>query len=135
VSTTVPVGVGRSHRSRFALHALQMAFAMVVGMVLYVVVVGLVFGDVEGARLAQPELYALGMATAMSVPMVAWMRRHGHAWRLCIEMTIAMFVPYLVFIVVYWLGGLSAGAICPLGCATTFPAMIAAMLYRRSEYI
>src|SRR4051794_25507296 len=134
MSTTASATVGRHHRSTFLLHALQMAIPMVVGMVVYVAAVGLAVGDVEGARLAQPELYALGMAAAMCIPMVGWMRRRGNAWRACGEMTVAMALPYVAFIAAYWFGGLNGGAICPLGCASMVPAMIAAMLYRLDEY-
>lgn len=135
MSTTVSAAaIRRPRRSTFLVHALQMAIAMVVGMIVYVVAVGLAVGDVEGARLGQPELYAVGMAASMCIPMVAWMRTRGHDWRVCNEMTVAMLLPYAVFIVAYWIGGLKAGAVCPLGCATMVPAMFAAMFYRLGEY-
>lgn len=134
MSTTLSAAPRARSTTRFARHGLGMAVAMVAGMVAYVTIVGLIAGSVDRARLGQPELYALGMAAAMCVPMVAWMRRHGHAWRLCNEMTAAMLLPYVVLIVLYRAGALGAGAICPLGCAFMFPAMIAAMLYRRDEY-
>ncbi len=134
MSTTVPATVPHRPGATFVSHAVQMAVAMVIGMGVYVMAVGLAVGDVEGARLGQPELYALGMATAMCIPMVAWMRVRGHTRRACAEMTVAMALPYAALIVAHRLGGLSAGAICPLGCATMVPAMLAAMLYRLDEY-
>lgn len=133
MSTAAPATIVQ-HPSTFVRHALQMAAAMMIGMVVYVFAVGLAVGDVEGARLGHPELYALGMASAMCIPMVAWMRRGGYDWRMCWEMTAAMVLPYLVFIVLYWTGALTAGLVCPLGCATMVPAMVAAMLYRLDEY-
>jgi len=51
------------------------------------------------------ELELIGMAFTMTVPMVAWMRYRGHGWAPAWEMTAAM-----------------------------FPAMLVAMLLRRSEY-
>ena len=134
MNATVSAPVRDRHAARFLRHGLEMAIAMVLGMVAYVTAVGLAYGNVEDARLAQPELYAVGMAAAMCIPMVGWMRRRGHGWRACNEMTGAMVLPYLAFIVAYWLGGLKAGAICPLGCAMMVPAMLAAMLYRLDEY-
>jgi CubicO group peptidase (beta-lactamase class C family) len=63
----------------FVRHLLAMTVAMLLGMAVYAIVLGLALGfagsDVEAARLGQPELFALGMAFSMSVPMVAWMRR------------------------------------------------------------
>ena len=134
MNTTFPASVTQPHAVRFIRHALGMVIAMALGMVAYVAVVGVIVGSVEDARLRQPELYALGMATAMCIPMVAWMRRRGHSWRLCNEMAAAMFLPYLVLLVCYWVGAVKAGAICPLGCAAMVPAMIAAMVYRLDEY-
>jgi hypothetical protein len=45
--------------------------------------------SVEDARLGQPELFALGMAASMSLPIVAWMRHRGHSWRNGAEMSAA----------------------------------------------
>jgi hypothetical protein len=141
MNVTIHREVPREHSQAYWLgrHLLAMTVAMLLGMAVYGIGLGLVLNlagsDVESARLGQPELFALGMAASMSVPMVAWMRRRGHAWRACSEMTAAMFVPPLVFIGCYWLGAIAAGAICPLACATMVPAMFVAMLYRREEYV
>ncbi|MGE5690983.1 MAG: hypothetical protein ACM33B_10550 [Pseudomonadota bacterium] len=127
---------GRSRR--FLRHLLEMTAAMMVGMVAYGVVLGTVLArsgqTVEDARVDRPELFALGMATAMAVPMVAWMRRRGHGWRNGAEMTAAMFVPAVALIVCYRLDAVSAAAICPIACATMIPAMAAAMVVRLDDY-
>ena len=133
-TTVATAAAGRPSTRRFLRHGFAMLVAMVLGMAAYVAVVGALYGDVEEARVAQPELYALGMAAAMSIPMVVWMRRRGHDWAVCNEMVTAMALPYAVFILCYWVGGLSAASICPLSCALMLPAMAAAMLYRVDEY-
>ena len=122
----------------FVRHLLAMTVAMLLGMAGYAIILGVILGlagsSLEHARLGQPELFALGMAFSMSVPMVGWMRRRGHGWRAGGEMTAAMFAPAGVVIVCYWLHAVQADSICPLACATMIPAMVAAMLCRRAEY-
>lgn len=122
----------------FLRHLLEMTVAMVLGMFAYGLLVGGAMattgGTVEEARLGQPELFALGMAASMSVPMVAWMRHRRHSWRNTIEMTGAMFAPALFLIVCYELHAVSAESICPLACAAMIPAMVGAMLFRREDY-
>jgi hypothetical protein len=128
----------RSSLGRFLRHLLEMTLAMMLGMFVYGALVGTISGfagsSFETIRVDQPELFALGMAFSMSVPMVAWMRHRGHTWQSGVEMTAAMFVPALVLIVSYWLNGISAGSVCPLACAAMIPAMVIAMLYRLGEY-
>jgi hypothetical protein len=123
---------------RFLRHLAEMTVAMVIGMIGYAVLVGGLLSaagsSLEAARIAQPELFALGMASSMTVPMVAWMRRRGHGWRSSAEMSAAMFVPALALIGCYRLHAVAAGSICPLACAAMIPAMIVAMLYRFDEY-
>ena len=134
--TAAPHAHGRGYW--FVRHLLEMTGAMLVGMMLYATLVGVVVGiagsTYEDARVGHPELFALGMATGMTVPMVAWMRRRGHGWRNSFEMAAAMFVPAFVFIGCYWLGAVEAAAVCPLACVTMIPAMAAAMLFRLEDY-
>jgi flagellar biosynthetic protein FliP len=122
----------------FVRHFFEMTVAMLLGMAVYGLALGLILGfagsSVEDARLGHPALFALGMAASMSIPMVGWMRRRGHDWRACGEMTAAMFVPAILLIGCYWLDAISADAVCPLACATMMPAMAVAMLYRRDSY-
>ena len=122
----------------FLRHLGEMTVAMLLGMFAYGVLLGVVLGaagsTVEDARLGQPELFVLGMATSMSVPMVAWMRHRGHEWRNGIEMSAAMFAPALVLIACYWVHAVEANSICPLACAAMIPAMVGAMLFRVDDY-
>jgi hypothetical protein len=122
----------------FLRHLLEMTVAMMLGMFAYGLLLGSILGaagrNLEDARLGQPELFALGMATSMSVPMVVWMRHRGHDWRSGMEMTAAMFAPALLLIVCYRLHAVSAESICPLACAAMIPAMVGAMLFRLDDY-
>ena len=127
------------HTLSFLRHLLEMTVAMMVGMFAYALLVGSFLAasgsTLEEARVGQPELFALGMATGMSVPMVAWMRHQGHTWRNGLEMSAAMFVPALLLIICYEMGAVSADSICPVACAAMIPAMAVAMLFRRDDYI
>jgi flagellar biosynthetic protein FliP len=49
-------------------------------------------------------------------------------------MTAAMFVPAFALIACYWLGAVSADAVCPMACALMIPAMAVAMVFRIDEY-
>jgi flagellar biosynthetic protein FliP len=122
----------------FLRHLLQMTLAMMVGMLLFGAAVGLIAaaagGNLDSVRLGQPELFVLGMATSMSVTMVVWMRRRGHTWQECGEMTAAMFVPAFLLIGCYWAGAVTADAVCPTACALMIPAMAVAMLFRLDIY-
>ena len=73
------------------------------------------------------------MATAMTVAMVAWMRIRATVARLRRDgggdgrPTVALF-PLL------WAGIISGGMLVGLGHVLMLPSMLAAMLYRRSDY-
>jgi hypothetical protein len=122
----------------FLRHLLEMTAAMVLGMLAYGLVVGGVASaagsSFEDARLGQPELFALGMATSMTVPMVVWMRHRGHGWRDGLEMSAAMIAPALALIICYRLRAVAADSVCPLACAAMIPAMVGAMLFRLDDY-
>jgi hypothetical protein len=79
----------------FLRHLGEMTVAMFVGMFAFGFALGVIAGmagsSLESVRVSQPELFMLGMGTAMSVTMVAWMRRH-HTRREAAEMTTALLV-------------------------------------------
>lgn len=70
----------------------------------------------------------------MTVPMVAWMRHRGHGWRSSAEMGVVMFAPAIPIIALLRADVIAFAAVCGLYCATMMAAMLALMLYRRSEY-
>src|SRR5690242_8413648 len=71
---------------RFALHFAEMWIAMLVGM--------MVFMAIPGVMSLPPFVHQLGMGSAMTVPMVAWMRIWGHGYRHGLEMAAAMLIPW-----------------------------------------
>lgn len=122
----------------FLRHLGGMTLAMFVGMFAFALAVGVIAGaagsSFESLRVSQPEVFMLGMGSAMSVTMVAWMRRRGHSWREGWEMTIAMFVPVLAVLACYWARAITAAPVCPLSCVLMIPAMAIAMLFRPGVY-
>jgi hypothetical protein len=123
----------------FARHYVEMVVAMFLGMLL---LGGALLGVLElagvdsGSRHDEAiELSLLAMATTMSIPMVAWMRHRGHAWRPCWEMTASMFVPSVAAIALLWAGVTEdSETLMLIQHVGMFPAMLAVMLLRRDEY-
>ena len=119
----------RGPTGRFVMHYVEMLVAMFAGMlVLWMPLVAL-------GRPDATELELLGMAFTMTVPMVAWMRYRGHGWAPAWEMTAAMFLPTFAAIGLLWAGLVEDGhAPMMIQHVAMFPAMLVAMLLRRSEY-
>jgi hypothetical protein len=123
----------------FIRHYLEMIAAMIAGMI----VIGI---PAEGAlhligygsadlQHDSPALALLGMATMMTIPMVALMRYRGHAWRPCWEMSASMFIP--TFGVIAALAtGISDDfmGLMMIEHVAMLPAMLLAMLLRYDEY-
>ena len=126
---------GRRGIRPFLGHFAEMFVAMMLGMPLLGMPLSLLGGALFGtAAVHIPEVRALGMAVAMTIPMVAWMRFRGHAWRPSAEMGAAMIVPALALFPLYWAGLIPGRSLSGLEMALMLPAMLAAMLYRRHEY-
>ena len=119
----------RGPTGRFVMHYVEMLLAMFAGMlVLWMPLVAL-------GRPDATELELLGMAFTMTVPMVAWMRYRGHGWAPAAEMTAAMFLPTFAAIGLLWAGLVEDGHTpMMIQHVAMFPAMLVAMLLRRSEY-
>ncbi|GAB2960229.1 hypothetical protein [Saccharothrix stipae] len=115
---------------RFARHALEMAVAMVAGMVVLEPVWSLAWPGLADVVTA----HVLVMATNMSLGMAVWMRIRRHGWAGIAEMSAAMYVPFLVLLPLHWTGVLSAMALMTAGHVLMVPAMLGAMLRRRHEY-
>ena len=115
---------------QLARHYLEMVAAMLVGMA----ALGLLSVVADLSDRTWVELVEMG--AWMTVPMVAWMRYRGHRWRLCNEMALAMAVPILGALVLHWTDAVTdEDALLMLEHTVMFPAMLAAMLLRRDEYV
>ena len=129
---TVHVG-HEGHRSGFWRHFVEMIVAMAIGMfvglAIFLTAIGMTF-DGPGRH---PSATSIVVAISMTVPMVAWMRHRGHGWRSCGEMAAAMVIPVIPFLCLVWFN-ITESALCGDYCAVSVAAMLALMLYRRSEY-
>jgi hypothetical protein len=120
----------------FIRHYVEMLVAMFVGMVVLGMpaLMGLGAAGVTSAELRSdaPALLLLGMGITMTVPMVAWMRFRGHAWRPSMEMAAAMYVP--TFAAMGLVGTVDYDLLMGVEHVAMLLAMLGAMLYRRDEY-
>ena len=126
---------GRAHDAHgFLRHLLEMGLAMMVGMIasaaIFLTAVGMTAE--EGMR-EHAVLFVVLQALGMTVAMIAWMRHRRHNWRSASEMAMAMVVPAVPLISLRLLDVIS-GPICGLYCLATIVAMVAVMLFRRSDY-
>jgi hypothetical protein len=112
-----------------------MVVAMLAGMAVLGIVVA-ALGALPGSD--RPLIEYAWMGAFMSVPMVAWMRRRGHAWADGAEMIAAMLVPTFALVLPVELGiappGLSAHALMVLAHVAMIAGMAALMLYRWDRY-
>ncbi|MET8846308.1 hypothetical protein [Amycolatopsis sp. NPDC004625] len=111
--------------ARFTGHYLEMVAAMLVGMV----ALGPLWPPVGRA-----DAGALVMATDMTVAMVLAMLLRRHSWPRIAEMAAAMYLPFVVLLVPYWLGAISGTTLMVAGHVIMVPLMLAAMVWRRAEY-
>jgi flagellar biosynthetic protein FliP len=126
------VAHGRSKRV-FVRHYFEMVAAMFLGMFLLGVPVGGVLGLLGVETLSAPMM-TLTMALEMSLPMAAWMRYRGHAWRVNLEMVVAMLLPVAVIIPLQSAGSISGMSAMVPEHVGMLAAMVVAMLARTDEY-
>jgi hypothetical protein len=121
----------------FARQYVEMLLAMLVGMaILYPQWLLLTSGRTHQDWVMRPETDALSMATAMAVPMVAWMLHRGHGVRLTAEMCVATYAGFVVVFPLYWSGRLDDMGLMMSG-HVLMPVfmMSASMVLRRREYV
>ena len=126
---------GRAHHAHaFLRHLLEMGLAMMAGMMvsaaIFLTAVGMTAAE---AMREHAVLFVVLQALGMTAAMVAWMRHRRHTWRRSSEMAAAMVAPAVPLICLRLLDVIS-GPICGLYCLATVVAMVALMLYRRSDY-
>ena len=118
----------------FTRHLLEMVVAMMAGMA----VLGLAVGMLDEPSREVNLLVEYGvMGVFMSVPMVAWMRYRGHSWSDGLEMTAAMLVPMFALVLPVELGvaDLSEHSLMMLSHVAMIGGMAALMLFRPDRYV
>jgi uncharacterized membrane protein len=123
----------------FIRHYLEMVVAMFLGMAVLGVPAGwgLEALGTSTSRLTDdaPALMLLGMATTMTVPMVAWMAYRGHGRRANAEMSASMYIPTFAVIGLLWAGLVTdIGALLIVEHVAMLLAMLGVMLLRPAEY-
>jgi flagellar biosynthetic protein FliP len=128
----------RPHRAGwvpFIRHYIEMVLAMVIGML---ALMPLEMWAVQAAGaprlLDRVEVMTLVMATDMAMAMGAWMAYRRHGWRDIVEMSAAMYLPFVIFFPATLTGVMTGGAMMVAGHALMLVAMLAVMLWRRDHY-
>ena len=82
-----------------------------------------------------PTMMLFSMAIRMTVPMVAWMRYRGHAWRPNHEMAASMIVPTIAVMALLWTGlANGVGTLMVAEHMAMLTCMLFAMLLCWDEY-
>ena len=93
-SRSLLVNTFRTTRTwRFIRHFLEMLAAMVLGMLILAPL---------WPTIDRVELQALVMATNMTIGMAALMAVRRHAWSGIVEMSAAMYAPFIILFLPYW---------------------------------
>ncbi|MEO3789461.1 DJ-1/PfpI family protein [Nonomuraea sp. B10E15] len=114
--------------ARLVWHYLELVIAAALGMVL---LDPLWISVLEVARF---DVYLLLMAAGMAAGVALWMLVRRHAWPRIAEMSLAVFLPFPVLLVPFWLGVLPAGPVTLIGHVIPMALLAAAMIWRRAEY-
>jgi hypothetical protein len=136
-TTTTPRTAARRGTAvyRFSVHYLQMVVAMVAGMVVLGPLESLVLeGAGWSSAMDGAGATAMVMATNMTVAMAGWMRFRGHTTGPILEMSAAMYLPFLILLVPLWQGGITEHTFVLGGHVLMLLGMLLAMLLRRDEY-
>ena len=126
-------------KKHFIRHYVEMVVAMFLGMAVLGLPAGWAMGamGIDWHQLTDdaPALMFVGMATTMTVPMVAWMMYRGHGLRANAEMSASMFLPTFAVVGVLWADVLTdLGALMVIEHVAMLLAMAGAMLLRPAEY-
>lgn len=123
-------------RTRYFLqHLLEMTAAMFIGMGVLAMPVRLLW-EALGWDFMIENIVArtLVMATNMTVGMALWMRFRRHRWRPIAEMSLAMYLPFVLMYPLYFGGVVGTTGVMVVGHVLMVPAMAVVMLFRLDEY-
>jgi hypothetical protein len=135
-NSTNPNLHGRSAK-RFARHYAEMVAAMLLGMLALGKPVDWLLGALGASSAGGHHTTRMlaTMAVTMTVPMVAWMRYRGHAWRPTVEMAASMLAPTAAVLGLLWTGVTTGvGALMVIEHGAMLLCMLAAMFGRLDEY-
>ncbi len=128
--TTHSQGIGTLVR-----HYVEMVVAMGLGMgLLHPVWMVVTDGAAEDGVVRSTEVTLLVMATAMAVPMAAWMRYRKHAWGATLRMSALMYLGLALPLPLLWAGATSADGVMVAGHVLMLALMAVEMLAHREEY-
>jgi hypothetical protein len=134
-SPALKTSVTNHSTRRFIAHYVEMVVVMFLGMFVLMVPTGwLLSAFGTSSSDLSPVMNNFVMALTMTVPMVAWMRYRGHAWRLNAEMAASMLIPSFVVMALLAAGIAKSEALMVPEHVGMLACMIAAMLVRRAEY-
>lgn len=120
---------------RFFRHYAEMVAVMFLGMFALSMPADWLFGALGASTSSQhPVMMLLSMGITMTVPMVAWMRYRGHAWRPTNEMAASMLIPTVAAMALVGAGVLTGGSAMVIEHPVMLAGMLIAMLLRRDEY-
>jgi hypothetical protein len=119
----------------FIQHLLEMTAAMFIGMGVLAMPVRMLW-EALGWDFMTENLVArtLVMATNMTIGMALWMRIRGHRWQPIAEMSLAMYLPFVLMYPFYFGDLVGTTGVMVVGHVLMVPAMAVVMLFRLDEY-
>ena len=115
----------------FVMHYAAMVVAMVVGMIAS----GPLWSAVlPSSAMDRTDVSTMTMATGMVAGMAGWMLFRRHTRVAIVEMSAAMYLPFVALLVPYWFGLVGSGAVMGAGHLLMLVAMAAVMVRRPEEY-
>jgi hypothetical protein len=120
---------------RFVRHYVEMVAVMFIGMFALSKPADLLFGAFGASTSSEhPVMMLFSMGITMTVPMVAWMRYRGHAWRPTNEMAASMLIPTFAAMALVGAGVMTGGSAMVAEHIAMLAGMLVAMLLRRDDY-
>ena len=121
----------------FILHFLELQIPMGLGALVCYLLGRLIPAASSFATIYHPGtyLYATGDVLFLTTPVVVWKVLRGHGWQHSLEMAAAMLAPVVAIVILRILGVDNyLPWLAKASCPSMYPAMLAAMLYRRDHY-
>ena len=119
----------------FVRHYAEMVAAMFIGMFALSKPADWLFNALGTSTSSDhPVMMLFSMGITMTLPMIAWMRYRGHAWRPTNEMAASMIIPTSGAMALVGTGVMNSDTVMVLEHVAMLTGMLVAMLLRRDEY-